>query len=114
MRLWIVLLVVLLMPATAAVVQLGMPPVPDASQGSPQRRPPTPDEVRRQKELEKLQAKQRYQDIRRDTDQLVALANQLKQEVDAAGQETLSLSVVKKADQIEKLAKSVKQKMKGD
>ncbi len=64
--------------------------------------------------MKKAQAKQRYQEIRRDTDHLLALATQLKHEVDAAGQETLSLGVIKKAEEIEKLAKSVKNKMKGD
>ena len=75
---------------------------------------PTPDEVRRQKELEKARSKQRYDELRHDTDRLLALANELKQEVDQAGDQTLSLAVVKKAEEIEKLAKSVKNKMKGD
>ncbi len=89
-------------------------PLPDASQPNGVRRPPTPEEIRRQKELEKERTKQRYQDIRHDTQRLVALANELKQDVDQAGEQTLSLAVVKKADEIEKLAKSVKQRMKGD
>ncbi len=75
---------------------------------------PTPEEVRRQKEREKTLAHQRYLDMQRDTDKLFQLATQLKQEVDAAGQDTLSVDVIKKAESIEKLAKSVKQKMKGD
>ncbi len=76
--------------------------------------PPSPDEIRREKELEKQRTKQRYQDLRHDTDELLALAQELKQRVDAAGEEKLSLDVIRKAEQIEKLAKSVKNKMRGD
>lgn len=65
-------------------------------------------------ELGKQRSKERYQDIRRDTDKLLSLATELKQQVDAAGEQKLSLDVIKKTEQIEKLAKSVRAKMKGD
>ena len=48
----------------------------------------------------------------RDTDILLKLANELKQDVDKSNENTLSLEVVKKAEEIEKLAHSVKEKMK--
>ncbi len=48
-----------------------------------------------------------------DTDKLLALATELKQEVDKTDKNTLSVDVVKKADEIEKLAHSVKEKMRG-
>jgi hypothetical protein len=48
-----------------------------------------------------------------DTEKLVALANELKSDVDKSSKNTLSLDVIKKADEIEKLARSVKDKMKG-
>lgn len=48
-----------------------------------------------------------------DTDKLLSLATELKQEVDKSNRDTLSIDVVKKADEIEKLAHSVKEKMKG-
>ena len=57
---------------------------------------------------------QREQDIRKDTAKLLELATELKQEVDRSNSNTLSLGVVKKAEEIEKLAKSVKNKMKGE
>lgn len=76
--------------------------------------PPTADEVSRQKRLDKERNKQRYQDMKRDSERLLQLATELKKEVDSASAETLSLDVVKKADSIEKLAHSVKEKMKGD
>ena len=48
-----------------------------------------------------------------DTDKLLSLATELKQQVDKTDKNTLSVDVVKKAEEIEKLAHSVKEKMKG-
>ncbi len=48
-----------------------------------------------------------------DTQKLLALANQLKSDVDKSNKDTLSLDVIRKAEEIEKLAHSVKEKMKG-
>jgi len=56
---------------------------------------------------------QRQQDIVKDTTKLLELAQQLKTEVDKSRRDQLSVSVVKKAEEIEKLAKAVKEKMKG-
>lgn len=116
------ILTVLVLTATIALLAQHRPSPPPALCTPPQVvdlsgegcHLPTPEEVRRQKEREKTLAHQRYLDMQRDTDKLFELATQLKKEVDAAGQDTLSLDVIKKAESIEKLAKSVKQKMKGD
>jgi len=43
---------------------------------------------------------------------LLKLANELKVEVDKSDKDTLSIAVIKKADEIEKLAHSVREKMK--
>jgi hypothetical protein len=51
--------------------------------------------------------------LKSDTDKLVKLADELKEYVDKSNENVLSLNVMKKADEIEKLAKSVKEKMKG-
>ncbi|QHN03900.1 hypothetical protein FTO74_11335 [Granulicella sp. WH15] len=48
-----------------------------------------------------------------DTQRLLQLAIELKTEVDKTNQNILSVDVVKKAEEIEKLAKSVKDRMKG-
>lgn len=56
---------------------------------------------------------QRQQDIVNDTAKLLDLAQQLKDEVDKSRKDQMSVSVIKKAEEIEKLAKSVKEKMKG-
>lgn len=114
------LLVLVVMPPVQ--MSRSMPPAPlpvpqtvDASQARPgEKRPPTPDEIRLEKARKKELGKLRYQELRRDSEQLVLLANQLKRYVDTAGENTLSLDVVKKAEEIEKLARSVKTKMKGD
>jgi len=66
-----------------------------------------------QKEMAKKQNLERQQEIKKDADKLLQLATELKQSVDKTTENTLSLDVIKKADQIEKLAKSVKDKMKG-
>ncbi|MGA8503410.1 MAG: hypothetical protein WB683_17795 [Candidatus Sulfotelmatobacter sp.] len=51
--------------------------------------------------------------LKADTDKLLKLAVELKAYVDKSNENVLSLDVVKKADEIEKLAHSVKDKMKG-
>jgi len=66
-----------------------------------------------QKEQQKKANLQRQQEIKKDTEKLLELATELKQSVDKSNENTLSLDVIKKAEQIEKLAKSVKEKMKG-
>jgi len=71
-------------------------------------------DAQQHKAMEKKANLQRQQDIRKDTEKLLELATELKQEVDKSNADTLSLGVVKKAEEIEKLAKSVKNKMKGD
>jgi hypothetical protein len=51
--------------------------------------------------------------LKADTDKLVKLAGELKQYVDKSNENVLSVDVLKKAEEIEKLAHSVKDKMKG-
>jgi len=51
--------------------------------------------------------------LKADTEKLLKLATELKQSVDKTSASVLSVEVVKKAEEIEKLAHSVKDKMKG-
>jgi hypothetical protein len=51
--------------------------------------------------------------LRSDTDKLVKLAGELKGYVEKSNENILSMDVLKKAEEIEKLAHSVKDKMKG-
>jgi hypothetical protein len=70
-------------------------------------------EVQQRKAMANKANLQRQRDIQKDTEKLLELATELKQAVDKSSADTLSLDVVKKAEQIEKLAKTVKDKMKG-
>jgi len=56
---------------------------------------------------------ERQASLKHDTDKLVKLAGELKEYVDKSNENMLSLDVIKKAEEIEKLARSVKEKMKG-
>lgn len=102
--------------------QMSQPPFP--SQGPPQqdgRRgaelPPIGPVDPLSPQMEAQQARSRNNDRQKrlvaDTDKLLALATQLKQEVDKTNKDIMSVDVIKKADEIEKLAHSVKERMKG-
>ena len=77
--------------------------------------PQNDDEAREQIEhdMAKKAAKERVAALKTDTDKLLKLSVELKQYVDKSDENVLSLEVIKKADEIERLAKSVKDKMKG-
>lgn len=71
-----------------------------------------PNVEQMERERNKRLNKQRQKEIQRDTDELLSLATELKQYVDKTNENVLSLEVLKKAEQIEKLAHQVKEKMK--
>ena len=80
-----------------------------------------PLDANQQMELREQQAKkqdfaaanlERKKQISDDTAKLLKLATDLKSEVDKTTKDTLSLGVIRKADEIEKLAHNVKEKMK--
>ncbi len=52
--------------------------------------------------------------LKRDTDKLLEMATGLKQSVDRTNANILSVDVIRRAQEIEKLAKSVREKMKGN
>lgn len=59
--------------------------------------------------------KQKAKDqLAKDTARLYELANELKAEMDKSTKDTLSLSVIRKADEVEKLAKKVHAEMKAN
>jgi hypothetical protein len=96
----------------APAQQPNLPPVvpPSAQQGTGTSDLP-PD---MQKRMGKDANKQRQQELKRDTDKLLKLSTELKDYVDKTNENILSMDVIKKADEIEKLAHSVKIKMRGD
>ena len=81
---------------------------------------PTPDDredetrIQLEKDMAKKANRERQAQLHRDTDNLLKLATELKQYVDKSNENTLSLDVVRKAEEIEKLAHSVKEKMKAN
>ena len=103
------------------VMNIVRPPMPLLAGPSPQVVPPgiqgpPPEEEGRaklEKEMAKKANQERHADLKRDTEKLLKLATELKEYVDKTNENVLSLNVLKKAEQIEKLAHSVKDKMKG-
>jgi hypothetical protein len=87
-----------------------LPRIPGASQGNGEDENPTMRHM--QEQIAKSRNNQRQQQLVADTTKLLALATELKEEVDKTNKDTLSLNVVKKAEEIEKLAKAVKEKMR--
>jgi hypothetical protein len=73
----------------------------------------SPLEPKIEQEQSKLRNTDRQRKLIEDTQKLLNLANELKADVDKSNKDMLSLDVIKKADEIEKLAHSVKEKMKG-
>jgi hypothetical protein len=69
------------------------------------------DQANKSKDYTAANAERRKQ-IADDTAKLLKLAADLKAEVDKTSKDTLSLGVIRKADEIERLAHSVKEKMK--
>lgn len=91
---------------------------PDSSILDPQlpseKAPKSDAEVRAERQLEKERQKQRWQDIKKRSEQLLELATELKQYVDKSGENVMSVEVIRKAEQMEKLSKDLQRKMKGD
>jgi hypothetical protein len=56
---------------------------------------------------------ERQKRLENDTAKLLSLATELKEQVDKTNKDIMSVDVIKKADEIEKLAKDVKDRMKG-
>ena len=69
---------------------------------------------KRQREMEKGRNKERQLSLKKDTDRLLQLATELKQYVDKTNENMLSLDVIRKAEEVEKLAHQVKEKMRGN
>jgi hypothetical protein len=87
----------------------------DAASADPQfRSHSTPEDVKRDNDRMKAMNKDRAERIKRDTDKLLALATELKQYVDKTNENVLSVDVIRKTDEIDKLAKSIRERMKED
>jgi hypothetical protein len=89
-------------------------PMPAEAQFPTDKPPKSSTEAKAEQQLEKERQKQRWQDIKRRSEQLLEVATELKQYVDKSGENVMSLEVIKKAEQMEKLSKDLQKKMKGD
>jgi hypothetical protein len=78
--------------------------------------PPVRNQSQQEREMQDRQVKEankkRQQDIRDETEKLYQLATDLKAAVDKSNENMLSLDVIRKAEEVEKLAKKVREKMK--
>jgi hypothetical protein len=62
---------------------------------------------------QKMRVAERQKRLVEDTDKLLELTTALKEQVGDSNKNILSLDMIKKADQIEKLAHNVKERIKG-
>jgi hypothetical protein len=88
-----------------------MPGMPLPGRSNPAE--PDPMDPHRAEQQEKVRNNDRQKRLVADTDKLLMLATDLKAQVDKSNKDTLSVDVIKKAEEIEKLAHSVKERMKG-
>lgn len=78
--------------------------------------PPTDEDEARERiarDMAKKANQERQVALKNDTEKLLKMAVELKAYVDKTNENVLSLDVIRKAEEIEKLAHSVKEKMKG-
>ncbi len=97
----------------ASILVSGQAP-PAPQRPAPPRWPP---EVEQQEEPTqpplKMILKSQHEQTKKDVDRLLQLATDLKAEVDKTNSEILSLKLIRKAEEIEKLAKKIQNRMKG-
>ena len=109
-----ILAIVCCLPATLISQTLPQRPAPPPGAVANSDTPPEDESrARLEADMAKRANQERQAQLKRDTDKLLKLANELKVYVDKSNENVLSLDVVKKAEEIEKLAHSVKDKMKG-
>jgi len=100
-------------PARAQTTQQPMPPAPVMPGAIPT--PGAEPDLALRRMSEQMAARRnedRQKKIVSDSARLLALAQQLNADISKSNKDTLSVPVVKEADEIEKLAKSIKDKMR--
>ena len=109
-----IVLAVFSVPAVigSAQTQAQTPPPQERIPGMPANSPEDPQLHHMTEQMAIKRNAQRQQQIVDDTAHLLQLAQQLNDDVSKTNKDTLSLDVVKDADQIEKLAKSIKDRMR--
>ncbi|HUX45027.1 MAG TPA: hypothetical protein VMV57_09785 [Terracidiphilus sp.] len=85
------------------------PPPPKGAAKAPEANPPDKKNAQQQKDaISDAANAERRHELTAETAELLLLANQLKAEVDKTNEDMLSLSVIRKAEKIEKLAHDVR------
>lgn len=97
------------MPHTFVPAASATPPAPQFASHRVQM---SPEEREAERERIRQLNKQRQEKLKQDTDKLLQLATELKQYVDKTNESILSLDVIKKTEEIEKLSRSIRDKMK--
>jgi hypothetical protein len=92
---------------------MGQTPAPNPNFPTQSSSPEQDTQDRLRRDMAKKANEERQARLKRDTEHLFKLATELKESVDKSDENTLSVEVVRKAEEIEKLAHSVKEKMKG-
>jgi hypothetical protein len=90
----------------AAVVATPESPAPEPQKQKPQKLPPQKLEPAR------VAGTPEQQQLERDAARLLQLTEELKAEVEKAGSNTLSLAALRKADEVQKLSRELKERMK--
>ena len=86
--------------------------MPDATGSHPPEEPSTPFNERMRISAERAHSEDRRKRMLADTDKLLALSTELKADIERSTRDELSLEVIRKANEIEKLAHDVQQRMK--
>ncbi|MGI4830471.1 MAG: hypothetical protein ACRYFU_20070 [Janthinobacterium lividum] len=104
-------------PAAAGTKQIGQTPGPVPGGGHPQRPgvigdEPSPVSGSTSMKMEHMREDERRKRMLSDTAKLVALSTELNAEVEKTAKDELSVEVVRKAAEIEKLAHDVRERMR--
>jgi hypothetical protein len=98
-------------PGAARTVDASPASLQQTQEPFPTEAPSTPPEVLKKQKHELL--KWNFEKLKRDADELEALAKSLQEDLGKSNQNVLSLKVVNKAGKIEKLARKIKEAAKG-
>lgn len=108
-----ILLIMLWVPVSLSAQSDAGQRAPHSRMGQPEQQGETiPKDIA--DKMAKEQLKDRYSNLKRDSEKLLEMATELKQYIDKSGEGVMSLEVIRKCEEIEKLSKSVRTKMKGD
>lgn len=103
-----------IVPIAALLIAIASPLSAQVQVAPPSQSPQDEQVSKAEREQAKKRNENRQASLKRDTDKLYDLATELKRYVDQSNESILSVNVVRKAEEIEKLARSVKDKMKGN